>query len=141
MNKRLVNVGGLILLLLTANLQSSNGRVRKVQRVAKGTWGALHIVMEVSAESASIEYDCAHGTINGPLALDRRGRFSWAGTHTTEHGGPIRRDEKPNHRPARYTGSINGKTMTLTVTLTDTNETLGPYTLTHGNSGRVFKCK
>ena len=117
------------------------GKGRKMQRVPEGTWGGLHLRMEVVDGSATIEYDCANGTIAGPLTIDRRGRFSLRGTHAQEHGGPIRNDEKPNSRPARYTGWTDGRKMTLTVTLTDTNETLGTFSLVRGQQGRVFKCR
>ncbi len=112
-----------------------------MQKIPAGTWGGLHLQMEVADGSATIEYDCANGTIAGPLTVDSRGRFNWRGTHVPEHGGPIRKDEKPNISPARYTGWTDGKKMTLTVTLTDTNETLGTYSLVHGQEGRVFKCR
>jgi hypothetical protein len=110
------------------------------RRVSAGRWGGQHINIEVSANTAEIEYDCAHGTIEGPLEINGKGRFRLKGTHTPEHGGPVRRDESANTRPALYTGSIHGETMTLTVTLTDKNETVGTYTLTKGATGRIFKC-
>ncbi len=68
------------------------------------------------------------------------GRFQLAGTHTREHGGPIRKDEKPDTHPARYNGAVDGDTMTFTVTLTDSNEVLGAFTLTRGRMARVVKC-
>lgn len=141
MDRGLAIVGVLVALLLTVNFHTANGAAPKMERLAEGTWGALHVALKVSAESATIEYDCARGTIRGPLEVDRRGRFTWEGTHRAEHAGPIRDDEKPSDRPARYSGSVNDKIMTLNVTLTDTNQTLGPFTLTHGDSGRLFKCR
>jgi hypothetical protein len=42
--------------------------------------------------------------------------------------------------PALYTGTVTGKTMTFTVTLTDTGEKLGPFVLTFGVASRLFKC-
>ena len=127
------------LILLCAALYSAKNR--KMQKIPAGTWGGLHLRMEVVDGSATIEYDCANGEIKGPLLVDRRGRFSLSGTHTPEHAGPVRRDEQPNTRPARYTGWTDGKKMTLTLTLTDTKETVGTYTLVYGQQGRVFKCR
>ncbi|HEX8650885.1 MAG TPA: hypothetical protein VF708_08580 [Pyrinomonadaceae bacterium] len=106
-----------------------------------GVWGGAHIRLNLTKNHAEIEYDCAHGTIEEPLALDDKGRFDAKGTLIAEHGGPVRRNESPRNRPARYTGHVNGETMTLTVTLTDTNETLNTFTLTHGSEGRVMKCR
>lgn len=114
---------------------------RKMQRILPGTWGGSHIRIEVGPRSATIDYDCANGTIDGPFTIDSKGRFSWRGTHNREHGGPIRIDEKPNGRPAIYSGSIKGDIMTLTVKFADTNKVLDTFTLKRGSSGRVFKCK
>lgn len=135
-------------LLLMAQGQSRSCRgnkvsdtpTEKIDRVASGVWGGQHIRMQVTESGARIEYDCAHGTIEQPLALDDAGRFEWTGTHVRERGGPVRREDKPDKRPARYTGQVNGKTMTLTVTLTDTDNTLDTYTLTQGDNGLIRKC-
>jgi hypothetical protein len=72
--------------------------------------------------------------------LDGGGRFTVAGTHTPEHGGPVREDETLASRPARYAGRVDGNRMALTVTLSDTGETLGAFTLTRGSAGRLLKC-
>jgi hypothetical protein len=127
------------LLLLIGS--SAASRPRKMQRLSTGSWGAPHIRIDVGPSSATIDYDCANGTIDGPLTLDSKGRFNWRGTHNREHPGPIRIDQKPNARPAVYSGSVKGDTMTLTVKLGDTNEVLETYTLKRGSQGRVFKCK
>ena len=131
-----VLAGSLVLLLVSF----SSAKPRKSQRMPSGLWGGDHIRINVSANSAMIEYDCAQGTIAGPLLLDTKGHFTLRGTHLREHGGPIRSDETRNGRPAIYTGSIKGGRMALTVKLKDTNETMGTFSLTHGVEGRVFKC-
>jgi hypothetical protein len=109
-------------------------------RVAAGTWGGEHVTLEVTADGGRIEYDCAHGDLAAPLVLDGSDRFDVTGTHTQEHGGPVREDEKLASRPARYAGRVNDERMTLTVTLTDTGEILGTFALTRGVAGRVTKC-
>lgn len=116
-------------------------RPRKMQRIPTGAWGGPHIRIDVEQRSATIEYDCANGTIDGPLTVDSRGRFTWRGAHNREHGGPIRIDEQANTQRVIYTGSVKGDTMTLTVKLADTNEVLETYTLKRGSLGRVLKCK
>ncbi len=113
----------------------------QTQRVPTGTWGGDHIRLEVTETGAQIEYDCAHGTIEGPMRLDREGRFDLKGAHIRERPGPILLGEAPDSHPARYTGSIKGQTMTLTVNLTETTDTIGAFTLTHGSAGRVRKCR
>jgi hypothetical protein len=109
-------------------------------RLAAGVWGGTSIRIDVTAGGATIEYDCAHGTIDEPLLTDRDGRFTAVGTHVREHGGPIRQDESPDRHPARYGGQLSGDILRLTVTLTDSPQEIGTFTLTRGATGRVFKC-
>ena len=106
-----------------------------------GTWGGEHIRMEVTAEGAQLEYDCAHGAIEQKITPDAQGRFELTGTHVREHGGPVRRDEQENKHPARFKGQINDDMMTLTVTESDTDQSVGTFTLTHGQQGRLMKCR
>jgi hypothetical protein len=127
------------LVLLTTSAVSS--RPRKMQRLRTGSWGGTHIRIEVDSSSATIEYDCANGTISGPFTIDSKGRFSWRGTHQAEGPGPIRIERQPNNRAATYTGSVKGTTMTLTVNPEGTAEPIGTFTLEQGKAGRVFKCK
>lgn len=134
--KLLVLVSLLLLIVVSAA-----AKPRKMQRLQPGSWGAPHIRIDVGQSSATIDYDCANGTIDSPLTFDRKGNFTWRGTHNREHGGPIRVDEKSNSRPAIYTGSIKGDTMTLTVKLADSKEVVETFTLKRGGAGRVFKCK
>ena len=130
-----------IVACLVAGLTASSlARPKKMKYIPDGAWGAQHISVQVEKGSARIEYDCAHGTITGPLKLDSKGRFSVLGTHVREHGGPTRQGEDQQGIPARYTGWTDGKRMTLTVTLVGSKESLGTYTLTHGQLGRIFKC-
>lgn len=105
-----------------------------------GVWGGPHILMEVSQGGAKITYDCAHGTIDHEIVPDRDGRFDLQGTHVSEVGGPVRSDHEPVSHAARYTGRYDGKTMTLTVTLNDTKETVGTFSLTHGEQPELARC-
>jgi hypothetical protein len=131
----------LVIVSLVLIASSAASRPRKMQRLPTGNWGGPHIRIEVGPRSATIDYDCANGTIDGPFTIDGKGRFTWRGTHNREHGGPIRIDEKRNTRQAIYSGWIKGDTMTLTVKLAGTDEVLETYTLKRGSEGRVFKCK
>lgn len=105
-----------------------------------GEWGGDHAGLVAVADSATLEYDCAAGRITEPLITRSDGAFTWSGTHTPGHGGPVRIDEILPRRPARYTGTVAGGTMSLTVVMTDSNVTVGTFTLTRGRSSRVFKC-
>ena len=113
----------------------------KHESAPDSTWGGDHVRINVRDGGADIEYDCAHGTIDEPVAPDSTGRFDLKGTHVRERGGPVRQGEKADARPARYTGRINEGTMTLTVKLDGSSEELGAFTLTRGSMGRLWKCK
>ena len=138
--KTLISALIALVLISTFGSSQSSARSRKHYRLAQGTWGAPHIRLTVGDSSATIEYDCAHGQINGPLVTDRHGRFDLKGTHSPEHGGPVRDDEQSAGQPARYVGWTDGKKMTLTVTLAGRKEAIGTFNLTLGGGGRVFKC-
>jgi hypothetical protein len=96
--------------------------------------------MEVTEEGARIEYDCAHGTVSEPLKLDSQGKFSAKGTHFRERGGPQRADDENKGEPVIYSGTTDGKTATLTVTNSVTDEVIGTFTLTLGKRSRLTKC-
>jgi hypothetical protein len=105
-----------------------------------GVWGGDHIGLVVSDSSAILDYDCAHGTIDELIITDDDGKFEVSGVHVFEHGGPIRIDEVPDEHPALYQGSIDGKVMTLKVTITNTGKEFGTFTLTLGEAPNVYKC-
>ena len=97
-----------------------------------GTWGAENVVMTVTDVGAHLELSCAHGDVAGALTENP---FSVGGTWVREVG-PVIGDP----RPALYTGSVVGDTMTLSIRLTDTNESVGSFTLIRGAVGRLVKC-
>jgi len=105
-----------------------------------GAWGGDHVLMTVAATGTHLEFDCAHGEIPSAIDVDRHGEFAVAGTYVREHGGPVRQGEIPDTHPAMYSAVIVSTTMTLMFRLIDTNESIGPFALTAGLSGRVFKC-
>lgn len=108
--------------------------------ILPGEWGGEHIGLVVSDTGATVEYDCASGTIDQRIVSDAGGNFVATGTHTRGHGGPSRENEVPDRHPARYNGWTDGDTMTLSGTLTDSGESIGSYRLFRGQSPRVFKC-
>jgi hypothetical protein len=93
-------------------------------RVA-GTWGGAHVRLDARADGAALEFDCAHGEIVEPFATDAEGRF----------------DLPRVSRAARYGGRVEGRAMTLTVTLTDNGQTLDTFALTRGSEGHLWKCR
>ena len=114
-------------------------KTQNMQRIPTGVWGGQHINIEVGEKSATIEYDCASGVINGPLSVDANGSFKLRGTHRVERGGPIRADDDSKGQPATYTGSIKGNTMKLTLKVGDAEAET--FTLEKGTVGELVKCK
>jgi len=109
-------------------------------RVASGSWGGDHIGIVVTDSGATIEYDCAAGTITQPLLLDASGNFDWRGVHYPGHGGPVRVDEPPNAHAARYTGHATTDQLSITLSILDTALAPQTFTLRRGGDARVFKC-
>ena len=59
----------------------SDGNDQKYATYCRQACGAVtHINIEVGEKSATIEYDCASGVINGPLVVDSNGNFKLRGT-------------------------------------------------------------
>jgi hypothetical protein len=136
-NAAMFLVSGIRVLVLFFLISCVNGV--DMQRIPTGVWGGNHINIEVGEKSAAIEYDCAHGVIEGPLVVDAKGRFTLRGTHTPERGGPIRADEQQQSHPASYVGSISGNKMTLTLKLKGAEDET--FTLEKGKQGELFKCR
>ncbi|HET7452918.1 MAG TPA: hypothetical protein VFL12_09265 [Thermoanaerobaculia bacterium] len=106
-----------------------------------GRWGGEHAVVDVSESGATVQLDCAHGSISAAIALDGDGSFDLEGTLVKEHGGPIRKNEAEDRRRARYRGRVQGGTMTLTIESLDGGEPSGPFTLERGSDGHVVRCR
>ena len=106
--------------------------------VLTGAWGGDHVALTLTDSAGTLEYDCAHGGIDGPVRLERTGRFEASGVHVREHGGPIRDDEVPDSLPARYIGELRSGRMILRVVVS--SDTLGPFLLTRNGAPRLMKC-
>jgi len=104
-------------------------------------WGGRHASMEMSAEGATLEFDCAHGTILQPIKPNAKGEFTVSGTYTPEQGGPVQKNTSANDIPATYKGTVEGDTMQLQIILTGKDQAPPPVTLTRGKAGRVVKCR
>jgi hypothetical protein len=116
-----------------------NGEARP-KGLPVGLWGGEHISMQVTDQHTTIEYDCAHGTIDQRIALDRRGRFNVSGMQVQERGGPARQDGQLGGYPVRFSGQVNGKTMKLSVRNSVTKELIGDFTLILGSEPKLRKC-
>jgi len=119
----------------------SKNPVERNDRLPAGIWGGDHIRAEVTDGGAEIEFDCAHGVIAEAIALNSKGGFDVPGKYAPEHGGPVRDDETSKAISVRYVGAMRDSKLSLTIINGDTKETIGTFTLTHGNDGRVMKCR
>ena len=134
---------GLLAVVLAATAcSSSSGSTNPAPTtvVILGTWGGDHAGLIATSTGGTVEYDCATGRITQPLVAGADGQFLATGTHTPGHGGPALPDETLPERPARYSGHVSGDLLTLTVVMTDSNQTVGTFDLTRGRSPNVFKC-
>jgi hypothetical protein len=139
-NKVSTSTGNVNVSTPTTNVNSSTEQPQKQRKLAMGIWGGEHVSMEVTEEGAKLEFDCAHGSIDGQLAFDENGKVTLKGRFKKERGGPIRQGEDQSGEPATFTGTTDGKTLELKITLDGNNEDMGTFTLTHGKQGRVRKC-
>jgi hypothetical protein len=136
----MAGVRGLVIAVVATSITCGPTSPTPSPQVPSGTWGGEHVQLTVTDATATVEFDCAHGTLDRPLALDRRGHFDVAGIFVREHGGPIRVDEAPDQQPARYAGIVNRRSMTMTVTMTTSPNVLGPFALVLGQPARLLKC-
>ncbi len=139
---RLASPNGIFFSLIAAFLLTAAGPCSTdvAGPITPSQWGGEHIGLTVSAAGATLEYDCASGTIDQPIVVGANGNFVAQGTHTRGHGGPSMVGEIPDRHPARYDGWTDGETMKLSVTLTDTGQKLGDFTLVRGQTPHVFRC-
>jgi len=131
----------LLFLLSAALWLPTLAKPQKMERMQPGRWGGDHISLNVESNAATVEYDCAHGIVNGPLEVDSSGRFNLTGTYIGEYSGPVRGDKPLTQSGARYTGWTDGRQMKLTVTILRTNKVVAAFLLERGREGRVNKCK
>ncbi len=107
------------------------------KRLNPGTWGGNHVNLEVTNEGAGFEFDCARGSTNQPITLDENGNFEVDGTYERAGPGPTREGGK-NAIDVRFTGTVTGDTMDLTVQIA--NGDPQKFKLTSGKQGRLTRC-
>jgi hypothetical protein len=101
-----------------------------------GTWGGDNAGMIVNSTDVHVHIGCTLGDALGPINPDANGRFEATGTYNVD-AYPV--DRGITH-PATFTGQIIDQTMTLTVSLTDTQRVLGPVTLVYGKEPKMGPC-
>jgi hypothetical protein len=95
----------------------------------------------VTDKDASIEFDCAHGLLAGPLVLTKSGAFEAQGTFVLERPGPRIDGQEPPSRPATYSGQVRDNEMQITFRFDDTQEENDTFTLVLGEDPRLRKCR
>ena len=105
------------------------------------TWGGQHVQMQVTAKGATLDFDCASGEITEPVQADAFGNFTAVGTFTRERGGPVRKDAADNTAAAKYSGTISGDSMRLSITSGPDNAPVGEFVLSRGTTGHLVKCR
>ena len=109
----------------------------------EGIWGGRGVALRVRAEGAGVEFDCAHGEIEGGVELDGEGRFDVRGTFVPEGGPvsvPVEGVAAEKSFTARYRGRVEGDEMTLEVTVEETGGGPGTLKLVHGREPGLEKC-
>lgn len=126
--------------LFAAHLAASPTPSPAGPRVAEGRWGGVGIALDVTVSGARIELDCAHGTIDAPLALDAQGAFDLPGTLVRERPGPVREGQTETIEPVRYTGRLEGDALTLRIVRPNAPKASTPLSAVFGQTPRLRKC-
>lgn len=104
-----------------------------------GAWGGPHIGITFEGGLANVEFDCASGTIDGPVYPAKGGAFTAKGSIRTGTGGPVRVGQIFKSQRATYSGRIAKDVMTLHIRLEDGTAT-GPFTLAKGAAPQLMRC-
>jgi hypothetical protein len=112
----------------------------KLVSVPPGSWGATGIGLVIEEDNVKIEYDCAEGEIKQKFTIDEQGNFSMNGVYIRRYPGALRVNLPLKRQPAIYEGKISGNTMTLKVTLTETNERLEEIVLERDKIPGIRRC-
>ena len=105
-----------------------------------GIWGGDHAGMTVTETGATLEFDCAHGTIDGPIPLDDSGAFAVDGLYYQEHGGPFIDPDPLVPVKVTYMGQVSGTRTTLIIFDPDAQVKYGGFLLTYGATPHLVKC-
>ena len=112
--------------------------------VPQGAWGGTGVALTVEESGASVEFDCAHGSITGRLALDANGRFELPGQFVRERPGPVRMgpngEVEEKGETATYSGRMQDGALLLTIRLEKGGRVLDELRLEQDKTPRLHKC-
>jgi hypothetical protein len=122
---------------MLAAMPAASSLAAKKTRLRGNIWGSEQAIVTVTAKGATIEFECADGTIDEPLTINKDGTFDLSGTFTPRSHGPTR-DDGPAQVKSRYAGRSDGNSLEFTIKLSDT--TLGPFTVKRGEHPALKRC-
>ena len=126
-------------LLFALPLLAACAAVPAAGRAVTGVWGGEHVGLNLTSTGGTLKYDCAAGSMSGPLMINRAGTFIGRATHTPGRGGPVIQGQRlPSYR-VRYSGSVRGNTMSLRGRV-ENGVLLGPFTLRRGVEPIITRC-
>src|ERR1041384_5661729 len=76
-----------------------------------GDWGGPHLGMIATDSAASLEFECALGTIPGPIRTDVQRVYAVTGLFFPRSGGPLPMPSAATSHPAQYDGVVLGNKM------------------------------
>ncbi len=106
--------------------------------VLSGQWGGPDASLTLAASGGTVEYACGGGTIDPGWTLSHDGRWTAIGEYFSG-GGPVPIEGHPPH-PATYAGKLLGDRLTFSVTVTDLDQVLGPFTVERDQPGVSLQC-
>ena len=124
-----------LVLSLTALIACTATSVDPITDI-EGTWGGDNAGLIATDTVAHVHIGCTLGYAKAPIIVQADGSFEATGTYNVD-AFPI---DRGIIHPARFTGRITGKTMTLTVVLTDDGRQLGPVSLILGKEPTMGPC-
>jgi hypothetical protein len=105
-----------------------------------GNWGGEGAGMIVSDTAMHLHVGCTFGDASGRIPLSSTGQFDVTGSYML-HAYPIAVGPT---MPARFTGRLDGSTVTVTATVNDTVEkktvVMGPVTVAFGADAKLGPC-
>lgn len=140
-SSHLVWVGAAAMLILAWLMLACSGAslVPVNGDLSLGTWGGDGAAMIVSDTSMHLHVGCTYGDVSGRVPIVN-GAFEATGRYMLR-AYPIAVGPTV---PARFTGTVTGRTATITVTVDDTvqHQTVvkGPVVVTLGDSPRLGAC-
>ena len=97
-----------------------------------GEWGGKEASLSLTSSGGTVSYLCGAGTIDSAWIISPDGQFTASGWHYFG-GGPVPPGGTTPH-PARYSAQVDGQFLTMTVLVSDLQQTLGPFHLIRGGA-------